>query len=326
MESFEQIVLTSELVSLAIEDAAQPCSEDSLLQNTQLQKLLQSDRPLQHTPEWFLKRKSMLTASNAASFLGKNPYCSRKRYMKKVSDELLNPNNTQENGHGFAACAWGTRHEPEAAVLYSFVTGNKCYPDDVGLVVHPKHPFIGASPDRVVADKPILIEIKAPFKRKIIPELIPPLYVPQVQVQLEVCDMDQCHFVQFVPASLCAPGVIAILLVERDRQWWDANIPVLEKFVDLIEETKSAVDDDDEPPAKRPKQEEVVAVEEDPPVRFRLTPTQQQQETQEEVVEVKPVEPVLKIPAPTTNSSGVYNVYVDSRIGVSKRFKELLGL
>lgn len=196
----------------------------------QLHAILKQDRPLQHTPEWFAMRRQMLTASNVASYIGQNKYCSKKRFLKRMSDDLNSPPPQPSANTGFDACLWGTQHEAEAAALYELFTGNRCYPCDLGLVKHPQYPFVGASPDRVLVDRPVLVEIKAPFRRVIVPDQVPDLYVPQVQTQMEVCDMDECHFVQFKPASLCTPGVFSVKLVRRDRDWWRDNITTIAQF------------------------------------------------------------------------------------------------
>ena len=293
MRVFEGVCLSQDMIENAIFEAHKPVENSEL--HPKLLALLNQQRPLQHTPEWFERRKSMLTASNVASFLGVNKYCSKKRFMQKVCDELAKPPNvkTQSPNRGFAACQWGTKHEPEAAVLYSLVTGHKCYPEDVGLINHPTKPFLGASPDRVLCDQPVLVEIKAPFKRQIQPTEIPPMYIPQVQTQLEVCDMTDCHFVQFLPATLCSPGILSILNVPRDNEWWRQNMQEISTFT---EQMHTVFDNPNPNPAKKRK-----------------------------VVTTSSTQPTSTSTQPeTTVSPGVYNVYIDERIQISKEFEDLL--
>ena len=54
--------------------------------------------------------------------------------------------------------------------------------------------YLGASPDGITDDG-IALEIKCPFKRKITND-VPKNYWPQMQLQLEVLDLPECHFVE----------------------------------------------------------------------------------------------------------------------------------
>jgi hypothetical protein len=66
---------------------------------------------------------------------------------------------------------------------------------EFGLITHPEYPWLGASPDGITEDG-VMIEIKCPFRRKITG--IPPFYYwIQVQLQLEVCNLDYCDFVEY---------------------------------------------------------------------------------------------------------------------------------
>lgn len=193
--------------------------------------LLRRPRIKQHTSEWYEARGARITASDIASVLSLNPYCSAKALReRKLAQHSCAANTSGSN----PSCAWGTDHEDEAAQLYSFVTGIPLYSADIGLVLHQDQPYIGASPDRVAADRPLLIEIKAPYRRTITPGQIPAYYIPQVQTQLEVCDMDECHFVQFIPATVTHRGVIDITIVKRDRTWWDMHFQAIKTFYDQL--------------------------------------------------------------------------------------------
>lgn len=292
METLTKVCLTEEEIKAATELAkACPTAPDAL--HEKLRAILTQDRPRQHTPEWFDMRMHMLTASNVASYLGMNKYCNRKRFLKRLYDDLNRPpqaSHTPSPNRGFPACQWGSKHEAEAAILYQLVTGNQCYPDDLGLVIHPQHRYLGASPDRVLFDRPVLIEIKAPYRRVIVPAEIPTMYVPQVQAQLQVCDMDECHFVQFRPASLCAPGILSVLLVKRDDEWWSKHLEELSTFQHELEK----IDAIQEPAAKRTRKAEQEKKSDS------STPDAQE----------------------CTCSPGVYHIYVDERIGIAQSFRE----
>lgn len=323
MQVIERVVLSEEAIREAFDNSQRPVAAVSdaapqpISMSTQLEAILHQERPLQHTPEWFQMRMQMLTASNVAAWLGQSRYSSRKRMMNQLYKDLLKwyDYGTVQPRKAALPCQWGTKHEAEAAVLYQLVTGNRCFPDDLGLVIHHKLAFLGASPDRALVDRPVLVEIKAPWKRQIIPEELPSEYVAQVQTQLEVCDMEECHFVQFRPASLCEPGTLSVLLVKRDREWWKKHEAEIHKFPAEMALLKARVEkeraatlglrqggDEEERPAKRQRIE---------------AQQQQQDKTVADDVTLSPSSTKPSKPAAvelTTCSPGVYNVYIDKRI------------
>ena len=318
MQQFANVSLAPETIEAAFAAANRPYDGEP---HPRLKAILQQERPMQHTPEWFARRRSLLTASNIASFLGMNRYCSKRMFLRRAWDELHNAHAISPS-RSMPACAWGSKHEAEAAALYSFVTGNKCWAADVGLVVHPEMHFLGASPDRVLCDRPVLIEIKAPFKRVIEPEVIPPVYVPQVQSQMEVCDMEECHFVQFTPATLCTPGILSVLLVRRDRAWWRKYEPLIETYE--VELKRQADEDQEHPPVRRQRKRKRVENDDDTTAARPVSAT----ETTPTTTTTNQTPPPPSKPAEDSMSSspGVYNIYVDQRIGVAAGFRDLLKL
>jgi len=72
--------------------------------------------------------------------------------------------------------------------------------EDFGCIQHPKYKFIGASPDGIVVDKKSerygrMLEIKNVVSREIngIPKKE---YWIQMQLQMEVCDLNECDFLE----------------------------------------------------------------------------------------------------------------------------------
>lgn len=191
--------------------------------------LLSRPRITQHTDDWYAQRKLRITASDIAAVLGLNKYCSRNRVFKKKTGQA-----SDSSKYVAPACEWGLRLESEAAKVYEAVTGIELIEEDIGLVVHEHLDCLGASPDRVAKYFPILIEIKCPYNRQIQPGIVPVYYNPQVQTQLQVCNMHECHFVQYIPPSLCARGHIDITVVERDDDWWAAQLPTILTFWDEV--------------------------------------------------------------------------------------------
>ena len=122
--------------------------------NKKVMKLLFKQQYKQRTDEWYVKRQSILTASDAAAALNQNKYQSREKLIKKKAGLV----GKHESGMS-AACEHGIKYEDEAANIYATRNPHLCPFFELGLIMHDTHRFLGASPDRVTKDG-ILIEIK----------------------------------------------------------------------------------------------------------------------------------------------------------------------
>jgi putative phage-type endonuclease len=173
----------------------------------------------QRSQEWLDLREQMITASDVASAIGESKYESIDEFVKK---KVL---GTKWAGN--AATAHGTALEPTVRELYDKRTGRKSH--EIGLVRHRDYPWLGASPDGVTEDG-LLIEIKCPLSRKIKNE-VPPYYLPQVQLQLEVTDLEECDFIQYKPGP---PEEYVVIRVKRDREWFAKNLPAMRLAWDRV--------------------------------------------------------------------------------------------
>ena len=176
----------------------------------------------QRSQEWLDLREKMITASDVASAIGENRYESVDSFIKK---KVL-----RTKWAGNAATAHGTALEPMVRDLYDERTGRKSH--EIGLVQHREYPWLGASPDGVTEDG-ILIEIKCPLTRKI-EKKVPSYYLPQVQLQLEITDLEECDFIQYRPGSVTKPEEYVVLRVKRDREWFAKNLPAMRIAWDRI--------------------------------------------------------------------------------------------
>jgi hypothetical protein len=93
---------------------------------------------------------------------------------------------------------WGQKYEPLSVKYYEHVYGTKI--EDFGCIQHDTYHFIGASPDGINIEPSSLIygrmlEIKNPVSREI--DGVPKKeYWVQMQQQMEVCDLDECDFLE----------------------------------------------------------------------------------------------------------------------------------
>lgn len=154
-----------------------------------VRKLMMLPQPEQRTKAWYDLRKGMMTAStDIRNALGLNKYdknCVTTLILKKCGYEK-NPFT------GNIYTEWGVKYEPIATQLYEF--RKKTQVIEFGLIQHPVHKFIGASPDGITP-KGTMLEIKCPYRRKIT-GVVPDYYWIQMQTQLEVCDLDVCDFLE----------------------------------------------------------------------------------------------------------------------------------
>ena len=93
---------------------------------------------------------------------------------------------------------WGQKYEPVSILYYEYI--NKTQVSEFGCIPHKDYSFIAASPDGIVCDKNSklfgrMLEIKNVVSREItgIPKME---YWIQMQLQMEVCDLNECDFLE----------------------------------------------------------------------------------------------------------------------------------
>jgi putative phage-type endonuclease len=166
----------------------------------------------------------MLTASDAATALGVNPY-------EKPKDLIL-----KKCGHkkfsGNSATVHGNKYEEEARDIYCLKYGEVAH--EIGLRPHPLYDFLGGSPDGIT-ESGKLLEIKCPLMREIKAE-VPVYYMPQLQLLMDILNLDECDFIQYKPADITWPGPAEFVVVHvlRDRQWFQDSLPVFRDLWDKV--------------------------------------------------------------------------------------------
>lgn len=202
----------------------------------------------QRSAQWYERRHTLLTASEVASVLGLNHY-------EAPSDVLKRKRNLPVHSSGNSHTKWGEKYEPVAKEIFTQLTSESI--QDVGLVLHKTIPWLAASPDALVLSGKLL-EIKCPTTRKIRTNDIPIHYWIQMQIQMEVCDVDQCYFLQcefaenepvgdhrFSGELDGIPWVLknhTLEIVKRDRQWFATHKAKMEQFMSSVNERPDNVD------------------------------------------------------------------------------------
>tara|TARA_B100000427_G_scaffold319393_1_gene317569 strand:+ start:269 stop:1006 length:738 start_codon:yes stop_codon:yes gene_type:complete len=198
-----------------------------------IKKLLELPQHEQRSPEWFDQRKDKLTSSDAATALDINPYQKKYELLFKKCGLDLKP------FVGNIATRHGQKYEDEAINKYCDIMGMKNY--NFGLLCHKdihendEYPWLAGSPDGIVEEirglsSPILLEVKCPFRRKIIPGKIPDYYYPQVQLNLFITQLEYADFIEYRP-----PAEMNIVRIKIDNIWLKNNLPILESFWKEVE-------------------------------------------------------------------------------------------
>jgi hypothetical protein len=138
------------------------------------------------------------------------------------------------------ACDHGICYEPEALRVYEQVTGNLLSQQPVDWCRGPPldhdqddycmPEFVGATPDGVCLQKPILVEIKCPYWKREIKGGIPDLHWPQLQCQMAVTGIHTVHYVRYLPPALCSLGKIDITEAHFDKAWWAVAVAEASKL------------------------------------------------------------------------------------------------
>ena len=156
--------------------------------------------PPQRSQEWYDSRYAALTASNLWKALGSDAQRNSLIFEKcKPYDQFIAECNKHSNLSTENAMHWGIKYEPITAQIYEHkerVVLNTAY----GCIRHPDHPFLGASPDAIVTDPSSpkygrMVEIKNIVNREITGVPLEHYWI-QMQAQMEVCDLDECDFVE----------------------------------------------------------------------------------------------------------------------------------
>ena len=152
-----------------------------------LEALLKIPRVVQRSEEWYAIRKQLITASDFGQALGKGKFGTvTDFYMNKCGYE---PNTFDAS---IPALQWGVRYEEVANMFYKLKMNVDVH--EFGLLQHPKHSWLGASPDGI-SNMGVMLEIKCPWRRKGT-HTIPDQYYYQIQGQLEVCDLEECDYLE----------------------------------------------------------------------------------------------------------------------------------
>jgi putative phage-type endonuclease len=151
-------------------------------------------QPEQRSDEWYIFRNSALTASNIYKIFKSESSQSELIIEKSEPLDVNKFKNTNLN----SPMHHGQKYEPLSVMFYESMYNTKI--EDFGCIQHSTYKFLGASPDGINVYKSSklygrMLEIKNPVSRTITGTPKKEYWV-QMQLQMEVCDLDECDFLE----------------------------------------------------------------------------------------------------------------------------------
>ena len=164
-----------------------------------IQRLRELPQPIQRTPEWYQFRWNLITASNAWKAFETQSAINQLIYEKCQPLKSFDDNGEEEKMvNTNSPMHWGQKFEPLSVMIYEDMYNSKV--EDFGCIQHLTYKFLGASPDGIIIESETsrygrMLEIKNPVSREItgVPKKE---YWVQMQLQMEVCDLDECDFLE----------------------------------------------------------------------------------------------------------------------------------
>lgn len=162
----------------------------------QLTKIKNKYQPEQRTVDWYTFRWDGLTASNLWKIFDTQSSINSLIYGKCVPIDVkkyqtVNIDSPFHNGH---------KYEPLSLMIYEEMYDTEV--SEYGCISHDRYDFLKASPDGINTKKGNprygrLVEVKNPVSRKLtgIPKKD---YWVQMQHQMEVCDLNECDFLETI--------------------------------------------------------------------------------------------------------------------------------
>lgn len=161
---------------------------------SRVEELKNIPQPQQRTEEWYEFRRNHLTGSNSWKIFSSES-CQNQLMYEKL-EPYVKVDYTKPNLNDQQPMNWGHKYEPLSVLLYEYY--NDVRVEDFGCIEHEKIKCLAASPDGIVTslkNNGRMIEVKNPTTREITQTPKMDYYI-QMQIQMEVCNLEECDFVE----------------------------------------------------------------------------------------------------------------------------------
>jgi len=208
--------------------------------------LINVPQPVQRTPAWYEFRYKHLTASNIwKTFISestRNQLIFEKCQPLSTTEKYSGPPSLESPMH------WGQKYEPLSVMLYEKIYQTKV--SDFGCIPHKTIEFLAASPDGIntletSARYGRMLEVKNIVNRDItgMPKME---YWIQMQVQMEVCDLNECDFLETrfteYPDFESYTNAVDANAVDANANAVDANANAVDANANAVDANANAVD------------------------------------------------------------------------------------
>lgn len=173
----------------------------------------------QGSKEWARERALVVTATECSALELLNPWMSP---MEVVRQKVRTLSGAESEFRMTPPVRHGEKNEPYARGWYEAEIEEAVI--ETGMVRHPEHHFLGASPDGLVGLDGCL-EIKCPYgKPYSVFDKDKKHYLWQTYMQMECLDVDWCDFVCYFHKDPNKPPQVTVERVERKRGWLEEKI------------------------------------------------------------------------------------------------------
>lgn len=180
----------------------------------------------QNTPEWLAMRKNYIGASDSPKIMGVSPYGTAYDLWQEKLGLIADKETSwaMQRGHNL---------EEPARIAFEEMTGLLTAAE---VKFHPKINYMMASIDGIDVEGKAMVEIKCPNKIDhaiATAGEVPEKYIPQLQHQLEVCDLEMAYYFSFDGKT----GVI--VKVFRDDKYIQKLLQKEKDFWECVQEMKA---------------------------------------------------------------------------------------
>lgn len=188
----------------------------------------------QGSPEWFLAKNGVISASKIKYPLAKKGTEGRSTYISELVAQIATGEMPEINAR---AMEWGKAHEEVARSAYELCEG--VFVKEAGFI-YGKDKRTGCSPDGLVLEKNKGVEIKCPYTSTVHVDFlamdkIKLEYIYQCQFSLWVSGLETWDFCSFDPRF--KKNLLKIVTLERDQslmERFDNEIPEFIKEMDAV--------------------------------------------------------------------------------------------
>ena len=207
----------------------------------------QQNLPKQGSSEWFSQRAKLLTCSRFGAILN-HGHMSNQRYFREVTQQEAEEHNQRANVGAASMMNKGQLEEEDVRKFIQSLDPRFREIASFGCVVHSTVPgrapgeelfdMFGGSPDGVIVETGMLIEIKNSIVRDLESGKLPPEYYDQVQGLMAVLNLEECLYVEYRRARIVnEQDQFQSVIIKRDRRYWEREmVPELLEFWDCVQD------------------------------------------------------------------------------------------